>query len=106
MSWLICTEAGSRRGLRAHLSIGWLENLRKLDGYRRATAVNASENMRTDLFKVLVDTQIGIAATASAFDARRDFFLAEADLQAALTFGTGASISPAPSATSAPAMGD
>lgn len=88
------------------MSIGRLENLRKLDGYRRATAVDAPENMHTDLFKVQVDTQIRIAATASALDARRDFFLAEADLQVALTFETGASISPAPSATSAPAMGN
>lgn len=46
--------------------------------------------MRVDLFKVLADMRTRIAVTASALDARRDFFLAEADLQAALTFGMGA----------------
>ena len=45
--------------------------------------------MRVDLFKVLVDTRIRITAAASALDARRDFGLAEVDLQAALTFGNG-----------------
>ena len=45
--------------------------------------------MRVDLFKVLVDTRIRIMAAASALDARRDFGLAEVDLQAALTFGNG-----------------
>lgn len=75
-------------------------------GLRYATAANVPENMRIDLFKVLVDTRTRIAATASALDARRDFFLAEVDLQAALTFGTGASAGLAPSAASAPEMGN
>lgn len=56
---------------------------------RYVTAVNTGENMRVDLFKVLVDTRIRITAAASALDARRDFGLAEVDLQAALTFGGG-----------------
>lgn len=56
---------------------------------RYTTAVNTGENMRVDLFKVLVDTRIRITAAASALDARRDFGLAEVDLQAALTFGGG-----------------
>lgn len=56
---------------------------------RYTTAVNTGESMRVDLFKVLVDTRIRITATASALDARRDFGLAEVDLQAALTFGGG-----------------
>lgn len=72
---------------------------------RYTTAVNVPENMRTDLFKVLVDTRIRIAATASALDARRDFFLAEADLQAVLTYGGGSSPAGS-SATAAPAMGN
>ncbi len=56
---------------------------------RYTTAVNTGESMRVDLFKVLIDTRIRITATASALDARRDFGLAEVDLQAALTFGSG-----------------
>jgi len=56
---------------------------------RYTSAINAPESMRIDLFKVLAETRTRIAATASALDARRDFYLAEADLQAALTFGTG-----------------
>jgi outer membrane protein TolC len=55
---------------------------------RYGTAVNVDPTMRVDLFKVLTDTRTRITATASALDARRDFFLAEADLQAALTFGS------------------
>ena len=53
---------------------------------RYNTAVNTGETMRVDLFKVLVDARIRITAAASALDARRDFGLAEVDLQAALTF--------------------
>jgi outer membrane protein TolC len=56
---------------------------------RYSTAVNAPEAMRVDLFKVLLDTRTRIAATAAALDARRDFNLAQVDLQAALTFGPG-----------------
>ena len=57
-------------------------------GVRYSAALNVDPNMRVDLFKVLTDTRIRIMATAAALDARRDFFLAEADLQAALTFGS------------------
>jgi outer membrane protein TolC len=62
-------------------------------GLRYATAVNVDPSLRVDLFKVLTDTRIRITATAAALDARRDFFLAAADLQAALTFGSGNSAS-------------
>jgi outer membrane protein TolC len=56
---------------------------------RYGAAVNVDPAMRVDLFKVLTDTRNRIAATSSALDARRDFDLAEVDLQAALTFGAG-----------------
>ena len=56
---------------------------------RYSTASNVDPSMRVDLFKVLTDTRTRIAATAAALDARRDFDLAEIDLQAALTFGVG-----------------
>jgi outer membrane protein TolC len=55
---------------------------------RYSTAVNVDPNMRIDMFKVLTDTRIRITTTAAALDARRDFRLAEVDLQAALTFGS------------------
>ena len=72
---------------------------------RYSTAVNTTEVMRVDLFKVLVDTRTRIAATAAALDARRDFNLAAVDLQAALTFGSGTGLSSGPAAPSS-AMGD
>jgi hypothetical protein len=56
---------------------------------RYGTAVNVDPAMRVDLFKVLADARARISANAAAVDARRDFELAEVDLQAALTFGTG-----------------
>jgi outer membrane protein TolC len=55
---------------------------------RYGTAVNVDPAMRVDLFKVLADARARISANAAAVDARRDFDLAEVDLQAALTFGT------------------
>jgi outer membrane protein TolC len=55
---------------------------------RYGTAVNVDPAMRVDLFKVLADARARISANAAAVDARRDFELAEVDLQAALTFGT------------------
>jgi outer membrane protein TolC len=58
-------------------------------GLRYATAVNVDPSMRVDLFKVLTDTRIRITATAAALDARRDFWLSDVDLDAALTFGNG-----------------
>lgn len=54
---------------------------------RYGAAVNAEPAMRVDLFKVLTDTRNRIMVTAAALDARRDFGIAEVDLQAALTFG-------------------
>jgi outer membrane protein TolC len=67
-------------------------------GLRYATSANVDPSLRVDLFKVLTDTRIRITATAAALDARRDFYLADADLQAALTFGTGGAAVLAPSA--------
>jgi outer membrane protein TolC len=58
-------------------------------GLRYATAVNVDPSMRVDLFKVLIDTRIRIMATFAALDARRDFWLSDVDLNAALTFGSG-----------------
>jgi outer membrane protein TolC len=58
---------------------------------RYGTAVNVDPAMRVDLFKVLADARARISANAAAVDARRDFELAEVDLQAALTFGVGSS---------------
>jgi outer membrane protein TolC len=55
---------------------------------RYSTAVNTGETMRVDYFKVLADARARIAANAASVDARRDFGLAEVDLQAALTFGS------------------
>ena len=55
---------------------------------RYGTAVNVDPAMRVDLFKVLADARARISANAAAVDARRDFELADVDLQAALTFGT------------------
>src|SRR5262249_40789147 len=71
---------------------------------RYGTAVNVDPAMRVDLFKVLTDTRTRITATAAALDARRDFFLAEADLQAALTFGAGPPAPPSAGASSTPGM--
>ena len=54
---------------------------------RYSTGVLAGEGLRVDLFKYLTDTRVRIAANAASLDARRDFLLAVADLQAALTIG-------------------
>ena len=54
---------------------------------RYNTGVLAGEGLRVDLFKYLADTRVRIAANAASLDARRDFLLAVADLQAALTIG-------------------
>lgn len=58
---------------------------------RYNNGVLAGEGMRVDLFRFFVDARVRIGATASALDARRDFYLAAADLQAALSIGGGAS---------------
>jgi len=67
---------------------------------RYNNGVLAGEGLRVDLFRFFVDARVRIGATASALDARRDFYLAAADLQAALSIGGGGSASNEP-ATSA-----
>jgi outer membrane protein TolC len=57
---------------------------------RYSNSVLVGEGMRVDLFKFLTDTRVRIGANAAALDARRDFLLAAADLQAALSIGGGA----------------
>lgn len=54
---------------------------------RYSNSIAVSESMRVDLFKYLTDARERIMANAAALDARRDFLLASADLQAALTIG-------------------
>jgi outer membrane protein TolC len=68
---------------------------------RYSTAVNVDPALRVDLFKVLTDTRIRIMATAAALDSRRDFWLSDVDLDAALTFGSGDSRGVAASVISA-----
>ena len=58
---------------------------------RYSNGVLAGEGLRVDLFKYLTDARTRIGAEAAALDARRDFLLAAADLQTALSIG------PAPS---------
>ena len=70
---------------------------------RYSSGVLAGEGMRVDLFKYLTDTRVRIAANAASLDARRDFLLAVADLQAALTIGGESTASGEP-ALSLPAM--
>jgi outer membrane protein TolC len=65
---------------------------------RYNNGVLAGEGMRVDLFRFFVDARVRIGATASALDARRDFYLAAADLQAALSIGGGGSASSEPAA--------
>jgi outer membrane protein TolC len=57
---------------------------------RYSNGILAGEGMRVDLFKYLTDARVRIGASAAALDARRDFYLAAADLQAALSIGSGA----------------
>jgi outer membrane protein TolC len=70
---------------------------------RYTNGVLASEGMRVDLFKYLTDARARIGANASALDARRDFYLAAADLQAALSIGGATGGEPA-GPSSSPAM--
>ncbi|MBS0546190.1 MAG: TolC family protein [Proteobacteria bacterium] len=58
---------------------------------RYSNGVLAGEGMRVDLFKFLLDARTRITANAAALDARRDFLLAAADLQAALSIGNTSS---------------
>lgn len=69
---------------------------------RYTNGVLASEGMRVDLFKYLTDARTRIGANASALDARRDFYLAAADLQAALSIGGGSAGSEPSASTSTP----
>ena len=70
---------------------------------RYTNGVLASEGMRVDLFKYLTNARTRIGANASALDARRDFYLADADLQAALSVG-GGSAGSEPSASTSSSM--
>ena len=66
---------------------------------RYNNSVLVSESMRVDLFKFLVDARARIDANASALDARRDFLLAAADLQDAMSVGNAANGGAAPAAS-------
>ncbi|KAF0102099.1 MAG: outer membrane efflux protein [Rhodospirillaceae bacterium] len=66
---------------------------------RYTNGVLASEGLRVDLFRFFVDARVRIGATASALDARRDYYLAAADLQAALSIGGGGSAGSEPAAS-------
>jgi hypothetical protein len=61
---------------------------------RYSNGVLAGEGRRVDLFKYLTDARARIGAEAAAVDARRDFYLAAADLQVALSIGPTVSASP------------
>ena len=67
---------------------------------RYNNSVLVSESMRVDLFKFLIDARARIDADAAALDARRDFQLATADLQDAMSVGGAASSGAAPAASS------
>jgi outer membrane protein TolC len=71
---------------------------------RYNNGVLAGEGLRVDLFRFFVDARVRIGATASALDARRDFYLAAADLQAALSIGAGGSASNEPAASTSTPM--
>ena len=61
---------------------------------RYSNGVLAGEGMRVDLFKYLTDARARIGAEAAAVDARRDFYLAAADLQVALSIGSAPASTP------------
>jgi outer membrane protein TolC len=71
---------------------------------RYSNGVLAGEGMRVDLFKYLTDARVRIGATAAALEARRDFYLAAADLQAALSIGGGAAGGEPAAPPSSPSM--
>jgi outer membrane protein TolC len=54
---------------------------------RYSNSVLAGDGLRVDLFKFLTDARTRITANAAALDARRDFLIAAADFQAALSIG-------------------
>ena len=71
---------------------------------RYSNGILAGEGMRVDLFKYLTDARVRIGANAAALDARRDFYLAAADLQAALSIGGGSAGGEPAGPASSPAM--
>jgi outer membrane protein TolC len=71
---------------------------------RYSNGILAGEGMRVDLFKYLTDARVRITANAAALDARRDFYLAAADLQAALSIGGGSTGGEPAGSASSPAM--
>jgi outer membrane protein TolC len=71
---------------------------------RYSNGILAGEGMRVDLFKYLTDARVRITANAAALDARRDFCLAAADLQAALSIGGGSTGGEPTGSASSPAM--
>ena len=66
---------------------------------RYSNSALVGDGMRVDLFKFLTDARARITANAAALDARRDFLIAAADFQAALSIGGAPD-----SAASPPAM--
>ena len=69
---------------------------------RYNNGVLAGEGLRVDLFKYLADARMRLTADAAALDARRDFFLADVDMQSALTIGAGSAPTPAISSSVMP----
>jgi len=55
---------------------------------RYNNSVLVGEGLRVDLFKFLIDARMRIDANAAALDAQRDFLLAAADLQDAISIGS------------------
>ena len=63
-------------------------------------------SMQIDVFALLVEARQRIASLRAAIDARREFFLAQSDLKAAVIGGeTGARVATGTSVTAAPASG-
>lgn len=63
-------------------------------------------SMQIDVFALLVETRQRIASLRAAIEARREFFLAQSDLKAAVIGGeTGARVATGTSVTAAPASG-
>jgi len=63
-------------------------------------------SMQIDVFALLVETRQRIASLRAAIDAKREFFLAQSDLKAAVIGGeTGARVATGTSVTAAPASG-
>jgi outer membrane protein TolC len=58
--------------------------------------------MLSDLFALLADARDRISANMQAIDAKRDFWLADVDLHAAMTGGGAGTLTPSPQAAQAP----